>query len=61
MSANAPHGSVDERLNAIIADYLIAVQTGQAPSRADLLARHPELAAELGAFLEDHDQLDALA
>jgi serine/threonine-protein kinase len=43
----------DDRVNAAVAEYLEAVERGQAPSEADFLARHPDLADELRAFLED--------
>ena len=48
-------------VNEILAAYLQALDAGQAPSRQELLARHPELAAELQAFFADHDELDQLA
>jgi tRNA A-37 threonylcarbamoyl transferase component Bud32 len=51
----------EERVNEIIAGYLQAVQHGQIPNRQEILARHPELAAELQEFFGDQDQFDRLA
>src|SRR5262245_11705140 len=53
--------SREERVNAILAAYLDAAAAGQAPDQAELLARHPDLAAELTSFLADHDQVRQLA
>ncbi len=41
----------------LIADYLQAEAAGHPPDRAELFARHPELADELRAFFADHDQV----
>ncbi len=45
----------EARLEELIAGYLQAVQAGETPDRADLLARHPDLAADLEEFFADHD------
>lgn len=44
-------------LETLLAGYLEAEAAGQAPSRAALVAQHPEHAAELQAFWEGHDKL----
>jgi eukaryotic-like serine/threonine-protein kinase len=53
--------SRDHRVDAIIAAYLEAVDAGGTPDRQELLARHPDLAAELEVFFADHDRVDQLA
>jgi WD40 repeat protein len=58
------HGSTSEReqqVNRVIGEYLEAQRLGQAPCREELLARHPEVAAELASFLADKEQFDRLA
>jgi WD40 repeat protein/tRNA A-37 threonylcarbamoyl transferase component Bud32 len=57
MSASDPStSSKDERVNEIIAHYLQAIERGEVPDRAGLLAGHPDLANELSAFFADHDR-----
>jgi serine/threonine-protein kinase len=50
--------SQDRHLAEVIAGYLQAVEAGQAPERAELLARYPELADQLAEFFTDQDQFD---
>jgi WD40 repeat protein len=51
----------EDQLRAILHDYLQAVDAGHAPDRNELLARHPDLAADLAAFFTDQDRLDRVA
>src|SRR5436305_9108749 len=51
----------EQRLHKVIADYLAARRAGQAPDRQAILARHPELAAELAAFYAEQDQVHQTA
>ena len=50
-----------ERLNEIIAEYLRAAESGEAPDRQEFLDRHEDLADELKSFFADHDKVKELA
>ena len=49
--------SRDDRIDAAIAAYLAACDAGSPPERAASLAAHPDLAAELAEFLDDHARM----
>ena len=49
----------DERLQDVVLAYLKAVDAGQAPDQQDLLARHPDLAADLRAFFSGQHKIQA--
>jgi hypothetical protein len=57
MSSEADLSSNDQRFNKILADYLQAVDVGQAPDRQRLLGDNPDLAESLLAFCADHDRM----
>src|SRR6516165_1914547 len=54
-------GSREQRFQAILAEYLQALEAGQAPSREELLGRHPDLADELALFFANQEQFERLA
>src|SRR3954471_14621390 len=43
------------RFEAALGTYFEALDAGQSPDRQELLARHPELAAELAAFFAEQE------
>src|SRR5262245_9156395 len=49
--------SREARVNAAIAEYLRAVDSGHLPDRGTFLKQHADLAPELEAFLADQDRL----
>jgi WD40 repeat protein len=53
--------SREERVNAVIADYLEAVAVGKRPDRAAILAQHPDLADDLQRFFADQDHFGQVA
>src|SRR3984893_14039412 len=55
--------SRDQRVDALIAAYLEAVDAGRAPDRQELRARHPHraLAGELNESFADHDRVERMA
>jgi WD40 repeat protein/serine/threonine protein kinase len=46
----------DERVNEVIAEYLLAIEAGRAPDLEKFVNSHPEIAAELRAFFADRAQ-----
>jgi tRNA A-37 threonylcarbamoyl transferase component Bud32 len=56
-----PSTEREQRLHEILAAYLEAVEAGQQPKREEWLARYPDLAGELAAFLDAQGHIDRLA
>jgi tRNA A-37 threonylcarbamoyl transferase component Bud32 len=50
-----------DSLDAVIAAYMLAVETGEVPNREELFDRHPEQAGALRAFFADLDRMDRVA
>jgi hypothetical protein len=50
----------EQRVDEVIAAYLEAERTGQAPDPQELLARHPDLGAELRSFFADRARFEKL-
>src|SRR5215831_11542038 len=48
-------------LQEVLAAYLQAVEAGRSPDRKEILARHPDLAADLESFFADHDRMRGAA
>jgi serine/threonine-protein kinase len=62
MAPNLPNDvERDQRLDAVVAAYVKAIESGQPPDCQELLARYPDLAAELTVFFADHDHVDQWA
>src|SRR5262249_22883786 len=45
--------SPEERVDALIADWIEATEQGHAPDPQEFISRHPDLAPELKAFFDD--------
>lgn len=59
MTSTSHHSpEYDERLQEILAEYLELTESGSKPDRESFLARYPELADELAAFLDDRDSIE---
>ncbi len=55
-----PDGLSDRetRVDEIVAEYLRDAEAGRAPDREQVLARHPDLAADLAEFFADRDRIE---
>lgn len=57
-SDSNPQNEHEQRLQQILAEYLELAEAGNAPDRESFLARYPELADELAAFLDDRESIE---
>src|SRR5262245_27053207 len=55
------NATTDQRLHAVLAEYLEAVESGRPDDRSKLLAQQPDMADELSAFFAEQDRMAALA
>ena len=51
----------DQQLEAVIADYIRACESGLSPDRREILERHPEHADELRQFFGQRDRMNQMA
>ena len=51
----------EQRLNEVMAAYVLDAELSRAPNRNELLAQHPDIAAEMESFFRDYDRVDRLA
>ena len=61
VASRPPASSESGQLGEVIAGYLQAVERGESPDRAALIAAHPALAAELAAYFDDLDRMNRIA
>jgi serine/threonine-protein kinase len=61
MSGPEPSTASGNPLDAVLAEYLKAVEAGEVPNRQALLDAHPDLADGLRAFFADLDRMDQAA
>jgi len=61
MSSGSSPTEREQRLQAILHEYLQAVDAGQKPDQAAVLRAHPDLAEDLSAFFADQHKLSRLA
>src|SRR5262245_59077643 len=50
----------EQQLDAVVASYLEAIESGRPLNREELLGRHPDLRAELAAFFAEEDKMNRL-
>ncbi len=55
-----PRLNREEKLHELIAAYLEALEQGASPDRTQLIADHPDLAAELAVFFANQDHVNRL-
>jgi WD40 repeat protein len=59
-SLHEPGDDRERRLNEVIAGYLEDLEAGRRPDRPGLMARHPDLAADLASFFANREHLERL-
>src|SRR4051812_19228324 len=61
MADDATGQDQERRLDEVLAGYVQAVEAGWAPDRRELVARNPDLAAEIEEFLDDYERINRVA
>ena len=61
MQTTPPSTEREQRLERVLADYLHALEAGTAPAREAMVARHPDLAADLDSFFRNRDAMERIA
>ncbi|MEO8497793.1 MAG: hypothetical protein ABI614_22230, partial [Planctomycetota bacterium] len=61
MTKSVEDANREQQLEAVIADYIRACETGAAPDRQEILKRHLELADDLRGFFAQRDRMNQLA
>ena len=60
-ATSVPDAGDDPRVFAVVQEYMAAVEAGRRPNRRELIARHPDIAAELSECLQGLAMVESAA